>query len=183
MAIFQIYENSFVVKYLKFIGAKKIPCYTRRIPTHLVERVGKKHFKIRWDPSRGVLATQVNSLARSHDALFKGLTEHPDAKLPKERGAARKLQALSKILCKWYFPQWPSKGKIMATVSKSEKEVPKLPAELLNQLTSFVKTEQDLTLVTNQLMKQVVERALQAELSHHLDFLCFSASYYINNSR
>ena len=71
----------------------------------------------------------------------------------------------------------------MATVSKSEKEVPKLPAELLNQLTSFVKTEQDLTLVTNQLMKQVVERALQAELSHHLDFLCFSASYYINNSR
>lgn len=57
----------------------------------------------------------------------------------------------------------------MATVSKSEKEVPKLPTELLNQLTSFVKTEQDLTLVTNQLMKQVVERALQAELSHHLD--------------
>ena len=57
----------------------------------------------------------------------------------------------------------------MATVSKPEKEVPKLPTELLNQLTSFVKTEQDLTLVTNQLMKQVVERALQAELSHHLD--------------
>ncbi len=31
----------------------------------------------------------------------------------------------------------------MATVSKSEKEVPKLPTELLNQLTSFVKTKQD----------------------------------------
>lgn len=57
----------------------------------------------------------------------------------------------------------------MATNNKSVKDHPQLPVELVEQLASFVKTEQDLSLVTNQLMKQVVERALHAELSHHLD--------------
>lgn len=57
----------------------------------------------------------------------------------------------------------------MATTNKSAKDLPQLPAQLVEQLASFVKTEQDLSLITNQLMKQVVERALQAELSHHLE--------------
>ncbi|MDP2071984.1 hypothetical protein [Methylotenera sp.] len=57
----------------------------------------------------------------------------------------------------------------MATINKSIKDLPQLPVELVEQLASFVKTEQDLSLITNQLMKQVVERALQAELSHHLE--------------
>ena len=57
----------------------------------------------------------------------------------------------------------------MATINKSVKDLPQLPVELVEQLASFVKTEQALSLITNQLMKQVVERALQAELSHHLD--------------
>jgi len=57
----------------------------------------------------------------------------------------------------------------MATLNKSVKDLPQLPVELVEQLASFVKTEQDLSLITNQLMKQIVERALQAELSHHLD--------------
>lgn len=57
----------------------------------------------------------------------------------------------------------------MATNYKSAKETLPLPAGLVEQLASFVKTEQDLSLITNQLMKQVVERALQAELSHHLE--------------
>lgn len=57
----------------------------------------------------------------------------------------------------------------MATLNKSLKDLPQLPVELIEQLASFVKTEQDLSLITNQLMKQIVERALQAELSHHLD--------------
>lgn len=59
----------------------------------------------------------------------------------------------------------------MATNNKSVKDFPQLPTELVEHLASFVKTEQDLSLITNQLMKQVVERALQAELSHHLDTL------------
>jgi integrase len=91
MATFNIYENAFTVKYLKFIGIKQTPYYQRRIPTKLVERLGKKHFKIRLEPSQGSLASQVSSLAKSHDALFKGLEEHPEAKLPTERDAARKL--------------------------------------------------------------------------------------------
>ena len=57
----------------------------------------------------------------------------------------------------------------MGTNNKSVKDFLQLPVELVEQLTSFVKTEQDLSLNTNQLMKQVVEKALQAELSHHLD--------------
>ena len=57
----------------------------------------------------------------------------------------------------------------MAATNKSAKDLPQLPAQLVEQLASFVKTEQDLSLITNQLMKQVVERALQAELSHHLE--------------
>lgn len=57
----------------------------------------------------------------------------------------------------------------MGTNNKSVKDFPQLPVELVEQLASFVKTEQDLSLITNQLMKQVVEKALQAELSHHLD--------------
>jgi len=57
----------------------------------------------------------------------------------------------------------------MATNNRSVKDLPQLPVELVEQLASFVKTEQDLSLITNQLMKQVVEKALQAELSHHLD--------------
>ena len=57
----------------------------------------------------------------------------------------------------------------MATSYKSAKETLPLPAGLVEQLASFVKTEQDLSLITNQLMKQVVERALQAELRHHLE--------------
>lgn len=57
----------------------------------------------------------------------------------------------------------------MATNNKFVKDFPQLPTELVEQLASFVKTEQDLSLITNQLMKQVVERALQPELSHHLD--------------
>lgn len=57
----------------------------------------------------------------------------------------------------------------MATLNKSLKDLPQLPVELIEQLASFVKTEQDLSLITNQLMKQIVERALQAELNHHLD--------------
>jgi hypothetical protein len=57
----------------------------------------------------------------------------------------------------------------MATSNKSLKDLPQLPVALVEQLASFVKTEQDLSLITNQLMKQVVERALQAELSHDLE--------------
>lgn len=57
----------------------------------------------------------------------------------------------------------------MLTNNKSVKDFPQLPTELVEQLASFVKTEQDLSLITNQLMKQVVEKALQAELSHHLE--------------
>lgn len=57
----------------------------------------------------------------------------------------------------------------MTTINKSVKALPQLPVELVERLASFVKTEQDLNLITNQLMKQVVEKALQAELSHHLD--------------
>lgn len=56
----------------------------------------------------------------------------------------------------------------MTAFSKTAKDLPQLPTELVEQLASFVKTEQDLSLITNQLMKQVVEKALQAELSHHL---------------
>jgi hypothetical protein len=41
----------------------------------------------------------------------------------------------------------------MATSYKSEKEILPLPAGLVEQLASFVKTEQDLSLITNQLMK------------------------------
>ena len=67
------------------------------------------------------------------------------------------------------FYQWPLKEIIIATSYKSAKETLPLPAGLVEQLASFVKTEQDLSLITNQLMKQVVERALQAELSHHLE--------------
>ncbi len=50
----------------------------------------------------------------------------------------------------------------MTRISKALKDLPQLPTELVEQLASFVKTEQDLSLITNQLMKQVVERALQA---------------------
>ena len=57
----------------------------------------------------------------------------------------------------------------MTRISKALKDLPQLPTELVEQLASFVKTEQDLSLITNQLMKQVVERALQAELSHPLE--------------
>lgn len=57
----------------------------------------------------------------------------------------------------------------MTRINKSAKDYPQLPTELVEQLASFVKTEQDLNLITNQLMKQVVEKALQAELSHHLE--------------
>ena len=46
----------------------------------------------------------------------------------------------------------------MATHNKSVKDFPQLPTELVEQLASFVKTEQDLSLITNQLMKQVVEK-------------------------
>ena len=57
----------------------------------------------------------------------------------------------------------------MTRNNESTKAYPQLPTELVEQLASFVKTEQDLSLITNQLMKQVVEKALQAELSHHLE--------------
>lgn len=57
----------------------------------------------------------------------------------------------------------------MTRISKALKDLPQRPTELVEQLASFVKTEQDLSLITHQLMKQVVERALQAELSHHLE--------------
>jgi transposase-like protein len=57
----------------------------------------------------------------------------------------------------------------MTAINKTAKELPQLPAGLVEQLASFVNTEQALRLITNQLMKQVVERTLQAELSHHLD--------------
>ena len=57
----------------------------------------------------------------------------------------------------------------MGTNNKSVKYFPQLPVERVEQLASFVKTEQDLSPITNQRMKQVVEKALQAELSHHLD--------------
>lgn len=40
----------------------------------------------------------------------------------------------------------------MATINKSVKDLPQLPVELVEQLASFVKTEQDLSLITNQLM-------------------------------
>ena len=67
------------------------------------------------------------------------------------------------------FYQWRLKEIIMSTNNKSAKDFPQWPVELVEQLASFVKTEQDLSLITNQLMKQVVEKALQVELSHHLD--------------
>ncbi len=57
----------------------------------------------------------------------------------------------------------------MATSYKSAKEILPLPAGLVKQLASFVKTVQDLSLIINQLKTQVVERLLQAELSHHLE--------------
>ena len=57
----------------------------------------------------------------------------------------------------------------MGKNNKPVKDFPQLPVELVEQLASFVKTEQNLSHITNQLMKQVVEKALQAELSHHLD--------------
>ena len=56
----------------------------------------------------------------------------------------------------------------MATINKSVKDLPQLPVELVEQLASFINGT-SLQLITNHLMKQVVERALQAELSHHLD--------------
>ena len=46
----------------------------------------------------------------------------------------------------------------MITNNKLVKDLPQLPTGLVEQLASFVKTEQDLSLITNQLMKQVVEK-------------------------
>jgi type 1 glutamine amidotransferase len=57
----------------------------------------------------------------------------------------------------------------MTAINKTAKELPQLPVGLVEQLASFVNTEQALRLITNQLMKQVVERTLQAELSHQID--------------
>jgi hypothetical protein len=57
----------------------------------------------------------------------------------------------------------------MTAINKTAKELPQLPAGLVEQLANFVNTEQALRLITNQLMKQVVERTLQAELSHQID--------------
>ena len=56
------------------------------------------------------------------------------------------------------FYQWYSKVTIMITNNKLVKDLPQLPTGLVEQLASFVKTEQDLSLITNQLMKQVVEK-------------------------
>jgi hypothetical protein len=41
----------------------------------------------------------------------------------------------------------------MATINKTVKELPQLPAGLVEQLANFVNTEQALRLITNQLMK------------------------------
>ena len=57
----------------------------------------------------------------------------------------------------------------MAIINKPVKDLRQLLAELVEHLASFVKTEQDLSLITNQLMKQFVEKALQVELSLHLE--------------
>jgi transposase-like protein len=57
----------------------------------------------------------------------------------------------------------------MTAINKTAKELPQLSAGLVEQLANFVNTEQALRLITNQLMKQVVERTLQAELSHQID--------------
>jgi putative transposase len=43
-----------------------------------------------------------------------------------------------------------------------------IPAELLDQLSAQVKTEHDLSSLMGQLMKQLVERSLKAELTEHL---------------
>lgn len=44
-----------------------------------------------------------------------------------------------------------------------------IPEEVLAQLGCQIKTEQDLSAVIKQLTKQLVERSLKAELSHHLE--------------
>ena len=46
--------------------------------------------------------------------------------------------------------------------------LPEIPAEWVNQLSSQVKTEADLSAIMAQLMKQLVERSLKAELGEHL---------------
>lgn len=91
MATFSFYESAFEVKYLKYIGATKTPYYQRRVPTSLVDRFGAKMLKIRIDPNKGSIVTQINDLAKWHDSLFKGLVEHPETRLPTEREAAIKL--------------------------------------------------------------------------------------------
>jgi flagellar motor component MotA len=58
----------------------------------------------------------------------------------------------------------------MATINKTVKELPQLPAGLVEQLANFVNTEQVLRLITKQLMKQVIERTLQVELRHHKQY-------------
>lgn len=92
MAIFQLNDsNVFTVKHLTQIG--KSFYYIRRIPATVAAShfEGRKKIKIKLDLKNGSYASQVGNLAKSHDALFKGLEAHPDTKLPSEKEAARKL--------------------------------------------------------------------------------------------
>jgi|GEM_PF-4154901 len=59
----------------------------------------------------------------------------------------------------------------MATNNKSVKDFPQIPTELVEQLASFVKTEQDLSLITNQLMKQVVEKCNIFIISQNVSYI------------
>ena len=59
----------------------------------------------------------------------------------------------------------------MATNNKSVKDFPQIPTELVEQLASFVKTEQDLSLITNQIMKQVVEKCNIFIISQNVSYI------------
>lgn len=86
MATFQINQSKLIVKYL--FNNHGQAWYQRRIPDDLQERIGRKKYNIKLDPSQGQPITLVQRLAKQHDALFKLLRGNPSLTVPEKKLAA-----------------------------------------------------------------------------------------------
>jgi len=86
MSTFILGNSRLIVKYLFNNNGK--PYYQRRIPADIQSQVGKKKLSIPLNPANGSPVTQVNRLAKEHDALFKVMRSDSSIALPEKRKAA-----------------------------------------------------------------------------------------------
>ncbi len=86
MATLTIGPHQLIVKYL--FDNNGLPYYQRRVPKHLVKRIGKQMIRIKLDPKNGMPAKQVVEIAKKHDLLFEALKNNPTLSLPEKKLAA-----------------------------------------------------------------------------------------------